>query len=420
MHYEWTVEKAKYYSEVFEFGRINSKYFSHLTDILEIYFDSQELPVELVSTFRQSSFITHRKDQSAIFFDFGQSFILKNIFKQISDGKGFSRITEILKQSGCLSILNQDYRYAKLIFICPQIPFVNYYLANNNDLKIYSESLQSISKILSTPYFTEMIDHYIIGHELFHYLKKRNLTEGDWEQESKGYFDFSLAQCCYENHPDFKKIATYYGKVMIDNDGLNKIRRDLEIRRDYYNLNKDFLIEEITCDMFSFKMIAELLNYKYSLNNFQLKNLCYLFYMIFSIFDLYYAINKRFSLSSKSSIHDVKSAESANINFRKVALVEIMCNYLIDKFFPENSNSKKRNSFYSDFHNDMFKFKLMVDNLYIMPTTNAIKDILNNCEKLKKSLPEEIVSKYEITSLINRIIDRDELFNVNEKSTAFN
>lgn len=411
----WSRQKAETLSNLFALKNINKDYFTHICKFSDIVLGEKNIPIELIASYRQSSFVLHRKTESVIFFDVSQSFLLKNIFRTISNGSGYSSITEIFKQSSCLSIIEENYHFASFVYRHPLLPFTQYYLVQEKDLAKYGNYMTGFSEHLKTSFFEKLVDYFIVGHEIFHYLKhQKHINRGISETSSK-IFDLALQQCCYENQENFEEIATYYGKVSLSREGLDKIRQDLKNNRTYFIAEKKRLLDEIECDWFSFELIADFV-LKENRNIKSAIEFSKLFFLIFSFFELQTTIAQRFRRTFNSE--GFKTEGVAESNFRKVALIMVMKQYILDKHLPKNSTEKEIDSLYQKLHYEMFDLKLAVDNLYLMPTIKATIDILDNSAKLEKDLPKGNVFEFHVKSLAERIIGRDEVFNLKDHPNA--
>jgi hypothetical protein len=419
-HFEWATQKVAFYSELFDTNAVNKRYFHHIFRFANSVLGEKIIPIELVATFRQSSFIYHRKNESAIFFDLGQSFLLKSIFKTIASGRGFSALVEIFKQSACLYIVNQDYNFASLLSKHPLVPYQNYYLCKESDLAFYAKIMSRYKEILQSSEFYTLVDNFIIGHEIFHYLNHRKHSIEGFKKYSGEYFENALNECCYEQRDDFAEIASYYGRNPISKEGLEKIRSDLASRRIDYIARKEKLIEEIECDYFAFLYMTRFIRRDQEKSIESVKFFCNLFYILFCFFDLHFAINRRFLHSISSGISSTKPPDIADINLRKVALVDIIWNYIYNNvLLPNNFGTKEINSLYVKFREDIFNFKSAIDNLYLMPITKAFYDILENGERIKDTIPKKKVYNFHIKDFAERVIKSGNLFNLEDHEGAF-
>ncbi|NHE55786.1 hypothetical protein [Cyclobacterium plantarum] len=420
IQFEWATQKVEFYSELFDTKTVNKGYFHHIYGFAKSVLGEKIIPIELVATFRQSSFIYHRKNQSAIFFDLGQSFLLKSIFKTIASGAGFSALVEIFKQSACLYIVTQDYNFASLLSKHPLVPFQKYYSCKEDDLAFYGNIMSRYKEVLQSTEFYKIVDNFIIGHEIFHYLSHRKHSVEWFKRSSDEYFEDALNQCCYEQRGDFAEIASYYGRIKLSKESLEKIRSDLASRRIDYIARKEDLTKEIECDLFAFTYMTRFICKDQEKSIDSVLFFCKLFYILFCIFDLHFAINRRFLLSIRSSISCTKPPDIADINFRKVALVEIIWNHIYNNVLLRNGvNNKEINSLYVKFREDIFNFKAAIDNLYLIPITNAFYDMLENGERIKDSIPKKQVHNFHIKNFAERIIERDDVFNLQDHENAF-
>ncbi|NTS42887.1 hypothetical protein HRG84_18510 [Flavisolibacter sp. BT320] len=411
----WSGQKAAILSNLFASENINKAYFTHVHSFSEIVLGDRNLPIELIASYRQSSFVLHRRTESVIFFDVSQSFLLKNIFRTISNGSGYSSLTEILKQSGCLYVIEENYHFASFVFRHPIVPFTQYYLVQEKDLANYGNYMESFSEHLKTSFFQNLVDYFIVGHEIFHYLKHQKHVDRGVSEASSKIFDLALQQCCYENQENFEEIATYYGKVSLSREGLDKIRQDLRNNRTYFNTERERLVDEIECDWFSFELIANFV-FKQNENIKSATEFSKLFFLIFSFFELQATIAQRFRRTLKSE--GFRTEGLAESNFRKVALIMVMRQYIVDRYLPKGSTQQEIDFLHHQLDHEIFDLKLAIDNLYLMPTTNAVIDILDNSAKLEKDLPKGNVFEFHIKSLAERIIGRDEVFKLKDHPNA--
>lgn len=417
---QWILNTIEQHSEVFGNNSYNENYFNHIHQFANEIAKGKFSSIEYISTCNQSSFVTTCENESVIFFDVAQSLLIKNAFNKIGESDDFRLLADTLKRAGCLFSLHRDYNFSSLAFRHPIIEYENYYLVDEEKLNEYRYDLSAFKNILADPEFPHLIDYFIIGHELFHLLKRNgHLTNVD-HSYSAGLFDFALTQCCYEDQPNFKEIATYYGELSLDNDALESIRRDLQTRRKHYLANQSFLEEEIQCDFFSFQC---LLNSYFdrdlkSIDNHI--NFAATFFFIFSVFDLHFAMNRRFLHSESTGIDELKPGGIADMNFRKVALLEGMIIYVLKRcdFYEQKGEGLFFEAIYK-YRQVLFEFKKAIDGLYLMPVTRAIRAILENTETLMDKTLSGAVAEYKIRSLLELIIQSEGMFNQTEVEKAF-
>lgn len=390
--FEWSINKSRQYSEVFDYTSIERNDFQHLFDFCSNYLDQfkSSIAFEIVSTARQSSFISHRRSESAIFFDLSQTKTLQAIYDKIGNGYDYKSISDILRQSGAMYISKSDYNYALQVVNAKIDDEKTYYLELNEVLKTYKELLSVIKQYFTNGFLSTVNDFFVMGHETFHLLSHRGfLSNYGIKQTSQETFEFALNQCCYENHTNFVEIATNNHKIQISKSGLETIKLDLKNRRQRYLEKESYLKEEIECDMFAFMIVMEYItnNYK-GFNTYEnLINVSILFYINFCFYDLHFAMNKRTELSLRKGINSEKPDNIADINLRKVALAYSMFNYI---HHPMTSDGEINEEQYIERLNYYLRliqeFKLSIDGLFVMPTTLMMKDVLEYCEKGKEKI----------------------------------
>lgn len=406
IHYQWSSEKAEKLCEVINISNLNEKIFSHVFKFANDLLEDNIIPIEFISSFRQSSFITHRKDESAIFFDIGQSFILKNICFAISNRNGFPVIANILKQSGSLTLAYDNLTYA---FFTNELPIdfsKQFYNVDQFSLKSYSNYLSN--KSFLNPNHDTLIDKYIVGHELFHYLKHRKLLNVDDWKISNSYYDLALIHCCYHEQPNFQEIASLYGRIQLSEKKLKEMYVDLTERKKYYLRYRNEITEELTCDIFSFQQLMFENFRNEEMTESSLKDFCFFFYFLFCIFDLHLAMTNRFRHSLNSGIKSLKPSNIADMNFRKVAVLQTIYDCIIHYYYRSKSKQEIVN-FYSSFQKEIFEFKCAIDSLFVVPTTLSLEDVLLRCEFAKDEI-NNVFDLEMINSFTSLIIREDQLF----------
>jgi hypothetical protein len=408
--FDWAKRRASSYSDVAAKNRLQPEAFRHVFDFFDTFFKDEAIDLHLVTTSRQSARITNRETESAVFFDINQSYFLKNILRKISLNEDCVALANVYIQSAALYISAENKEYATILanLTTDKDYKQHYYFVSQDQLDDYEGKLAGLRRILPSPIFSDAVDWYIIGHEVYHY---RKYTEPDkyfgFVRAAEGYFDEALTECCYEDRPDFKEIATYWGQLDIDDAGLESIRNDLVNRRAYYLSNKDNLVEEIACDLFSFHslMNSMLDNFGDDVKTF--REFSAYFYLLFNIFDLHFAMNRRATLSYNKGIDADKPADIADINLRKVALIYIMfdnySNRLVQKYGAANTEGLP----FEVFKTEIANLKHAIDHLYIMPITVIVRGMLYRAEECHRILVN--IMNEEKTSPYN--FDESRLFN---------
>jgi len=417
---QWIEDTIKQHSQVFRTTKYNNQYYEHIYQFADALAKDKYSSIQFISSFDQSSFASTYEGERVIFFDVVQSQLLKNAFKQIVAHDDFLALADTLKKAGCLYILDRDYHFSSVTFRHPVIAFTNYYLIDETKVEQYKPLLGPLKTIALLPEFSELLDNFIIGHEMAHLL----INNGYFPASNKIFymkmFERTLEKCCYENEPNFEKIARYYGELDNVEMNLEDLKNDLIIRRKHYLANQTYLAEEMECDLFSFQY---LLDYYFKKDPKEIDrhlDFACTFFMIFSVFDLHYAMIRRFDLSERRGIDALKPGGIADMHFRKVALLDGMIAYILKRnSVLEVSGEREFIRIYDDFRQAMFQFKKAIDGLYLMPVTKAIHAILKNVETMKDQIPSKLVREDDVRSLLERITRNDGMFNQEELDKIF-
>lgn len=288
-----------------------------------------DFSLEFVKTARQSSFISHRGQETAIFFDICQSLILKTMLSQVLSGESYVKMTYLLRECAALYVSPYENNFALLIqrarFSMEPEVFFKESSGMSGTLSSYGEALKDRATF-------RIIDLMILAHEVFHLLEAR---KGRIHKEipvvAEACYDFALTQCCYEREPNFEQIATYNGRVELSNQQLASIKGDLINRRSHYGEQKEKILEEVRCDLFSFSAVIEFFtaNSRLDFNKQWLRVLCcQLYFIVFCLVDIHFAVTRRAFLSFKFNVFHQRPGSVADIHFRKMAVIYGMYVYL--------------------------------------------------------------------------------------------
>ncbi len=350
--------------------------------------DFKQPHIQLISSFRQSSFISHRRDESAIFFDINQAAIIIKLVEQIaSEELSYIDVATTIKNCCSLYIYNKATQFSTLIKNTTLFHQDKYFQIDYFSLERNYSNFRNIKRQLRQENVSFMVMQIILAHECYHYITFRNL-EPSSKEPAKKLFEFALEQVCYENQPNFEDIAKYNGNLpSLSKETLLTIKTDLKNRRSYYECNKTHLIEEIDCDVFALTSILDMkLNDPTKSYSFQeILNFGINYYLVYCILDFHIAMNRRALMSVEGSVKGIKPANIADMNLRKAAIIRCTFNFIFYHFFGDDSSTdKKYDQDYSDYTKKIFDVKLGIDFLYIMPITNLTTEYLEMIEQTLK------------------------------------
>jgi hypothetical protein len=381
-NFAWASKRAAEHAKIFETGSINIDAFSHVKPYFDMLRGNAEIDLHLVSTARQSSFMLERGQQNAVYLDLSQSFILKNLFNQIRRGNSYIELCESIKSAAALYISVEDDVYAAILSGLPSVSAYSegYYLVTKETVEGFKESFQPVYALMAGPVFPQMIDWYLLGHEMSHYYLHTNpVGFSGTSSDAESLYEMALASCCYENQDNFDDIANYYGLLNLSEEALATIRGDLANRRVYYAKNKANLVEEIACDFWAFVRIAEFFFHYYPDNVQSFRNFSTIFLLLFSIFDLHFAMIRRSALSLKTGIKSLLPADIADIHLRKMAIIYGMYNYYLSRC-RDNGKFLPNELTFEDYNNSISGLKTAIDSLYIAPSTKLFSDLFSRAE----------------------------------------
>jgi len=384
----WSEKKAKRYSNFYPYLEIENSKFKHLKELMIYRYvgaEFKQASIHLVSSFRQSCFIAHRKKESAIFFDIYQFAILIKLARQLSsEGTSYIELAETIKSCCALHIKKKDPQRSKLIQHTKLSHNDNYFQIDIPSIKNHYYNFNLIKKDLRRENVSFIVEQLLLSHECYHYVIYRNL-EPTSNASALRMFDFSLNQVCYEKESNFEEIAMYNGNLTsLSFEKIEQIRQDLKDRRRYYESNKEHLVEEINCDIYAFSSALDL-KLGVSSNSIDFEELLKFsinYYIIFCLLDLHIAMNKRSMISVYKVIDDKTPANIADMNLRKVAMVRFMFDLIFYKCFGNEKSTEDK--YYDDlktYSERVFDVKMAMDFLYVMPITNLTREYLMSIEE---------------------------------------
>jgi len=212
----------------------------------------------LTSNSNQSSFIRRNlNNESAIFFDVGESLLLKSSFSKMFNGYVLPTghkdldLLSLMFTAASLSASKSDEKYADLIGDSRSQP----YLFNFLDDRIFDSVTGSLSGYLTSSnlqLFSLIVDASILGHECYHYRFKEGFRDNNITKFLDQHYDQFVQESV---EVDF----SYFTNMRTTTKAKLKTQDEAKLRLNRYKHNKNHLIEEIECDLFGLKILLEFL-----------------------------------------------------------------------------------------------------------------------------------------------------------------
>lgn len=409
---EWAQRRAASRSDFVDPARIRREPLDFLLPLVTGILGGRpsELNIAPVCTTKQTCFMIQGQKESALCFDVTQSLLLKNLFAIVLEGRDYFPFAECLVEGIAVSGCVRDFPYAKIVQML-SVGTGDHYVHGPERRQRFQEDLLSFRGHIDYPVL-HLVDVYLIAHELAHFELDRSNVEPGLHEMADMAFEFALREVCYEDQPNFERIANYNSTPVLTKEALAVIKRDLRNRRSHYLADRDRLTLEIACDSFalsSFVWIARAISKRSSSTD----HCAFVtwFYLIMCISDLHQAMLRRGSLSETLGVLSEKPADVADVHFRKVAILATAAR-LMHELFP---GAEGRTSFavdvaVQDLASVIEPVRNAFEGLYTMPVTVAIRDTLLEAEKTRMKFGPEVLERATRPDDLATVFDFERLF----------
>jgi hypothetical protein len=232
---------------------INQTYLSKLKGVAKALAPSETDPVKLfpIAHEDQTAFLIHKEGGAAIFFDVGQSAVLKSAFAGLRAADPLQTVFRLFVSTASLKISPRDGFLAdKLgdVWSGPYDgpPFVDQETLNSVRGALFQYAVPGLE-----PVFESMIDIGIIAHEVYHYRVRQALRMDHLEQVIAAHYD-QIVQVATEGTGPL-------GPRRRSKEERRKFERELQARREYYLAQRSMISEEIACDLYAFSCVVEIM-----------------------------------------------------------------------------------------------------------------------------------------------------------------
>ena len=375
----WSRKRTDAYCEVFERAKIRTEPLEFLKALLTSQLGGKHkgLSIELVAVRRQTAFILSTTAESVICVDLMQSLILKTLFLDMARGTDYMTIAGRLKECGALALSSNSLGYA-LAYRAQTIAPGDHYRHDCGYLKASVPVIVCNRHDVGTDYFRDLIDTYLLSHELFHYLESIGHSHvPHFAAAGSKAFDYAVAQVCYENHPEFERLATYDGALALTPKALEEIRQDLRNRRRRYLEHRTTFCEEMACDAFAIEMFWFVARAMRMPEIMAFDRIPIWYSWLFHMANLHQAMNKRPIHSLKSSITAERPADYADSNLRRVAVTYLLGAHVAQ----QGTASTNLMECVNHIAGYIEPLRLAFEAHFVVPVTVAIRDCLLELER---------------------------------------
>jgi hypothetical protein len=197
----------------------------------------------------QTAFIVCNEKESAIFFDVGQSAVLKSAFASLRSADPQQTAFRLFLGTASLKISPGDRFLADKLGDAISRPYDGPPLVDKETLEDARGALFRYAHPSLQSLFDTIVDFGIVAHELYHYRAHRSLIIDELDQFVAAHYA-ELVQTATVSAGPLKGNFESPAK-------LGKFNRELLAKQDYYNKERRMISEEIACDLYAFTSVAE-------------------------------------------------------------------------------------------------------------------------------------------------------------------
>ncbi len=199
----------------------------------------------------QTAFIVCNERDAGIFFDVGQSAILKSAFASLRSTDPQQAIFRLFLGTATLKISPGDRFLADKLGDARSGPYNGPQFVDEQTLRDARGALYGYAQPALQSLFDTIVDLGIVAHEMYHYRTHRLLAIAEIEQ------------LVAANYDDFVGIATRgTGPFRVETNSTaqkEQYERELQAKHDYYHKERRMVSEEMACDLYAYISLATLI-----------------------------------------------------------------------------------------------------------------------------------------------------------------
>ena len=390
---EWSSELAREYQDVIPSQHINKQAFqeaaSFCEDLLsgegsDISADSG-FSVELTTTWRQSTTVVtaYGGERSALCLDVAELLALRTLMNQVLGGAAYVETVRLLRDCTALAVHGQiSASLGAEIHAIPVEAADSHQVLHKADLEAMKLTLGELAGSLGSGRIGEVIDRFIIAHEVYHYLYQATpRLVSFFSEQSRSLFPKAKRIVC-PRLPTFllRRFLSYDGAISVPSNEVKQARERHRRWRSHFEADRPRIEEEIAADSYAFASLAygfpggaagpldELL-----------PHLAVIAHVVTSVWDLHRAMIWRALLIHERSARGPKPEHFAETNLRKVALVKFVPSYA-RRVYSSLLDEQDHRALSDRLAARISAAKLPLDTVLTMPVTRAILEILDRAE----------------------------------------
>lgn len=328
----------------------------------------------------QTAFASCTDNEAALFFDIGQTIILKSAFTGLLSKGSEVDIFRLFQASAALNVARKDGFYADKFGDSWSVLSTNEEMVRPDLLSAGRAGLAKVVQPESREWYSLIVDASIISHEIYHYLVSRGLAIRDIEL----YVDEVYEQAVDVAANDISA----FNVDSISPEGRVKYAKEREIKRAHYLSRKSHLSEEIGCDVFSFiktfDIVAQHKDDDVFESNHYLPILA-LFFVSFNFHLLHLAFLDIVGFYREHPSNEIRKNAGSTFNLRRIAVQTIACDWvagiLENRVNNDGNDAPGRAEISRDLQEFLNTIYLALSNDIFIPTTAK----LMNCIRLVES-----------------------------------